>query len=276
MPDIAKLGGLAMSSTTRGYIQYCPDPSRLEAVNIGVALYCPDLPFLRARFGRCKTRVQQILGQQDWEFVDAQRIALEARLSRRDEEFSTLEGFESFVAKRASAFRLTPPRPVKVEGKPEQELLQLFTRLVGPQSQSKQNAEKLISTELESRFRAAGVERLKSNVTVHPPSLPRPFRAPFAYRNGRLNLIEPVQFEGHSLSGVFNRASVHAVEGQFLADYTDPTLGKLGLVVVGKFSPEQEEEKKTAIAVFKSHHVPMHTFSTLELLIEEIKRYAHD
>jgi hypothetical protein len=268
-----------MNSTTRGYysiIQYCPDPSRLEAVNIGVALFCPDVRFLRARFGRRKTGVQQIFGKQDWEFVEAQRIALEARLGRYEEEFQSLESFESFVAKRASAFRLTPPRPVKVED-PEQDLQNLFTRLVGPQEETKQSSERVISTELALRFRAAGIEgRLQSKVTVHPPSLPKPFKVPFAYRNGKLNLIEPVQFEGQTLSSVFNRASIHAVEGQFLADYTDPKFGKLGLIVVGKFSPGQDEERKTASAVFQRHNVPMHTFASLEQLIEEIRLHAHD
>jgi hypothetical protein len=32
-------------------VQYWPDPSRLEAVNIGVALFCPDQAFLKVRFG---------------------------------------------------------------------------------------------------------------------------------------------------------------------------------------------------------------------------------
>ncbi len=267
-----------MKSTTRGYysiIQYCPDPSRLEAVNIGVTLFCPDVRFLRARFGRRKTRVQQIFGKQDWEFVEAQRVALEARLGRREEDFQDLEGFESFVAKRASAFRLTAPRSVKVED-PEQELQNLFSRLVGPQYETKQSADKLVFGELESRFRAAGIEeRLQTRVTVHPPALPKPFKAPFAYRNGKLNLIEPVQFEGHTPSSVFNRASIHSVEGQFLADYTDPQFGRLGLIVVGKFSPEQEDERRTASAVFERHRIPMHTFASLETLIEEIRQHAH-
>ena len=268
-----------MNSTTRGYysiIQYCPDPSRLEAVNIGVALFCPEVRFLRARFGRRKTPVRQLFGKQDWDFVDAQRVAIEARLGRHEEDFQTLEAFESFVAKRAGAFRLTPPRPVKVEN-PQHELQALFARLVGSQGESKRNAERRIAKELDDRFRVAGVEaRLQSNVVVHPPTLPEPFKVPFAYRNGRLNLIEPVQFEGQNPSSVFNRASVCAVQGQFLSDYKDPEFGELGLIVVGKFSPGQEEERKTAATIFAHHRVPMFTFDTLAPLIDEIRRHAHD
>ncbi len=130
-----------MNATTRGYysiVQYCTDPSRLEAVNMGVALFCQEVRFLQAKFGRRKTPVQQLFGKQDWEFVGAQRIALEARLTRQEEEFQSLEAFESFVAKRASAFRLTSPRPVKVKD-PAQELRSLFTRLVGSQGESRQS-----------------------------------------------------------------------------------------------------------------------------------------
>jgi len=68
---------------------------------------------------------------------------------------------------------------------------------------------------------------------------------------------------------------VQAVEGQFLAEYEDDRFGKLGLIVVGKFSADQEEERKTAYRVFEKHGVPMHTFAGLDGLIEEIRREAH-
>ena len=116
---------------------------------------------------------------------------------------------------------------------------------------------------------------MQGSVTVHPPSLPKPFRAPFAYQNGRLNLIEPLQFEGQTPTAVFNRASVHAVEGQFRAEYKDPAYGDLNLIVVGNFSPEQEEARKSALAVFERHKVAMHTFAGIDLLIEEIRLQAH-
>ncbi|MFN7925551.1 MAG: DUF3037 domain-containing protein [Bryobacteraceae bacterium] len=241
-----------MSGTTRGYysiIQYCPDPSRLETVNVGVALFCPDIPYLQARFGRRKTPIRQVFGKQEWAFVEAQREALEARLKCGKEEFGDLESFEQFVAKRASAFRLTAPRFVKVED-PARELNSLFVRLVESRTEPKGSGEKIMAGmagELESHFRAAGVtDRLRSGVTVQPPSFPKPFKAPFAYQNGRLNLIEPVEFEGHTPAGVFNAASVHAVEGRFLAEYVDPKLGALELVVVGKFAPDQEEALRMA------------------------------
>jgi hypothetical protein len=200
---------------------------------------------------------------------------LEARLGHEQEDFRSLEDFGAFVSKRANAFRMTAPRFVKVEN-PKQELQLLLARLVGPSERSRRAVANAISTELEERFRGAGVEqRLQTNVTVHPPALPRPFTAPFAYRNGRLNLIEPVEFEGVSASTVFSRASVRAVEGQFLAEYEGSAYGKLGLIVVGKFSEDQGEERKAASVVFERHGVAMHTFAGLNGLIEQIRREAH-
>lgn len=269
-----------MSSTTRGYysiFQYCPDPSRLETVNVGVALFCPEIGFLQTRFGRRRTPVHSLFGKQDWEFVEAQQAALEARLSRGGKgEFQDMAGFEGFVAKRAGAFRMTPPRPVKVESA-EVELRNLFQRLVRRQGVRNRTVEKRISTELKSCFKAAGVvDLLQANITVHPPGLPKPFKAPFAYQNGRLNLIEPVQFEGMTTEAAFKTASAHAVAGEFLEDYRDPRFGELRLVVVGKFEAVQEEAWSTAAAVFKRNAVPLHRFGNLEPLMETIRREAHE
>jgi len=264
-------------TSTKGYysiIQYCPDPSRLEAVNIGVALFCPEVRFLRAQFGRRKTRVRQLFGKQDWEFVALQQSAIEARLARESDSFEKLEDFEAYVSRRANALTLTNPRPVKVEN-PEWELKKLLRRLVGSHGESAQRAAR-ISHELGHLLRNAGVaSRLRTNVTVHPPSLPNAVKVPFAYQNGRLNLIEPIQFEGQTPGMIFNRASVRAVEGEFLADYNDPEFGSLSLVVVANFAPEQEHERATAATVFKKHGVPMYTLGTLGPLIEDIRQHSH-
>ena len=43
----------------KGYyslIQFYPNPSRLEAVNVGVVLFSPDAQFIAARMGRSNDR----------------------------------------------------------------------------------------------------------------------------------------------------------------------------------------------------------------------------
>ena len=261
----------------KGYysiIQYCPDPSRMEAVNIGVALFSPEPHFLQAKFGRRRTRITQLFGKQDWEFVKLQQTAIEARLTHDGKDFRTLDQFEAYISRRANALMMTPPRPMKVENA-ERDLAHLLHRLVGSKGEAAQRAAR-VSKELEEVLKTEGVASvLRRNVTVHPPSLPKAFKAPFAYRNGRLNLIEPVQFEGQTPSAIFNKASVLAVEGGLLEDYDDPQLGKLGLVVVAKFAPDQLREQASAATVFEKHRVPMYTFGALEPLIQEIRLHAH-
>jgi len=261
----------------KGYysiVQYCPDPSRLEAVNIGVALFCPECSFLKVRFGRRKTRVDQLFGKQDWEFVESQKAAIEARLAREQEAFRRLEDFEAYISRRANSLKLTAARPVKVEN-PDLELSSLLRRLVAGASEVASRTA-TVSNELSDIFRHAHVEGLlQRDISVHPPALPKPVKAPFAFRNGKLNLIEAIQFEGYTPSAVFNRAGIHAVEGQFLSEYEDPTFGAVGLVVVAKFSAGQEEERRTAQRVFEKHRVPMHDFGGLGALIAEIRAHGH-
>lgn len=261
----------------KGYysiVQYCPDPSRMEAVNIGVALFCPEIQYLRVRFGRRRTRVHQLFGKQDWEFVKSQTAAVEARLSRERDSFSRLEDFESYISRRANAIRLTPARPVKVE-QPDLELDHLLKRLVGSAKEANVSAG-TVASELSGIFDQSRISGLlQRNVTVHPPALPKAVKAPFAFRNGKLNLIEAVQFDGHTSSSVFNRASIHAVEGQFLSEYQDPEYGDLGLIVVARFGEHQVDERRTAQQVFEKHRVPMYPMNELAPLIDEIRLHAH-
>ncbi|MCZ2150132.1 MAG: DUF3037 domain-containing protein [Bryobacterales bacterium] len=259
----------------KGYysiIQYCPDPSRLEAVNVGVALFCPEMRWLKARFGRRKTRIRQLFGAQDWEFVALQQTAIEARSLKEGRAFERLEDFEAYISRRANALTLTAPRSVKVED-PEAELEHLLQRLVGA---GERTAPRVPSParELGSKLQQAGAAPMLRDVVVRPPNLPRPIKAPYAYQNGRLNLIEPMQLEGETPMAVFRRVSVRAVEGGLLADYTDPQYGKVGLVVVAKFGPAQQQEQETAATVFERHNVPMYTFDELEPLIEDMRQHA--
>jgi hypothetical protein len=65
------------------------------------------------------------------------------------------------------------------------------------------------------------------------------------------------------------------VEGSILSDYRDPKYGKVRLVVVAKFAPEQKQEQETAVKVFKQHNVAMFTFEALGPLFSEIRENAH-
>ena len=110
------------------------------------------------------------------------------------EKFGTLEEFEGYVSKRANNLRLTPPRPVKVVNA-EEELQSRLHRLVAQGKRKSISAGQVLRQELGNRLVAANLgSYLQTDVVVHPPALPMPIKAPFAYRNGKLNLIEPLVF----------------------------------------------------------------------------------
>ena len=59
-------------SITKGYyslIQFCPDPSRLEGVNIGVLLFSPENGKLKFRLTENNRRIRKVFGKQDWDFL---------------------------------------------------------------------------------------------------------------------------------------------------------------------------------------------------------------
>src|ERR1700743_2405554 len=93
-------------------IQFCPDPSRLEGINLGVLVYSPDHRRLAFRLTESNQRIRKFFGQQDWNFIDRMRESLRSRL--QSEKFETVADLESFIAKRANVIQLTPVRPLKI------------------------------------------------------------------------------------------------------------------------------------------------------------------
>jgi hypothetical protein len=114
----------------KGYysvIQFCPDLMRLEAANIGVLLFCPELRFLAARIARDNDRVRKFFGSQDldWQKLRLLKAAFEDRVAAEAETIRTLDQLQEFIDLRANQFRLTKPRSIRIE-EPQQQLRQLF------------------------------------------------------------------------------------------------------------------------------------------------------
>jgi len=118
-------------SQNKGYyslIQFSPDPSRLEAVNIGVVLYSLSERKLLIRISRSNQRIRKFFGNQDWRFLNRAKAAIANRL--RSEYFPSLEDLEAFISRRANAIQLTAPRPMRIS-EIQQDVQNLFDRLVG-------------------------------------------------------------------------------------------------------------------------------------------------
>jgi hypothetical protein len=259
----------------KGYyslIQYCPDPSRLEAANVGVLLFCPALRFVKARLAENNRRIDKFFGHQDWDLVKAQKQAIVERLIVDAAHFRTLEDLQDYAGRRANEIQLSPARPLKVRNV-EEELEGLFQRLVGDDEHRERGPR--AKTLFRDAIEKAGIEpMLKKDVTVTVPTIGREMTVPYGYQNGRFNLIEPERFDAPDSEAVFNKASRWAVEGQFLFEAEHPELGPLQLAVVAQFGEEAQAEATTVRTIFEKHSVKLFTFDDLTTLFEDIRRSA--
>ena len=204
-------------SATRGYysvMQYCPDASRLEAANVGVVLFCPERQFLQAKVAEGNDRIARFFGRASF---DASRVndakqAIVDRLHTEREQFRDLNDWTQFVETRANAIRLTPPRPMKVV-EPEADLEQLFNRLVGGRQTRVSQGRGNLRVELNRLFSRPDLKhKILKNEQVQVPVTGTVRQAPYAFRNGVLNLVCPLTMTANTL----NEANKLTVDGNLL------------------------------------------------------------
>jgi hypothetical protein len=96
--------------------------------------------------------------------------------------------------------------------------------------------------------------------------------APYAYQNGKLNLINAVSLAGDP-DRALERASPYMIEGEMLADASFVTERRL--VMVGHAVDNQDEAFLELLQEkMERHRVRFLTINKLELLVPEI-RQAH-
>jgi len=266
----------------KGYfsiIQYCPDLSRLEAANIGVLLFCPDVRFVRAKTSAGNDRIRRFFGPGP---LDKERIALikqsiEKRLSVDARAFHTLEDLEHFRATRANDIQLTPPRSLLVDD-PTIELDRLYEKLVGGRaSTTKRDSASPIKRTLEREFKRADVERfLRENVVIEVPAFQRRIEIPYAYQNGRFNLMQLVKFEQSTEEGVVNNACRLAVEGRSLFTHPDSQFGQLQMNVVASFSSVARAYSGTVQEILHENDVKFYSDHDITSLVNDIRTTAHE
>lgn len=255
-------------------IQYCPDLGRLEAANIGLVLFCPELQYLRAQFSRSNQRIVKFFGRDkhDWKRINAFKKGLEHRILNSAEEIRDKESFIHFIAMQANLMQLTPPLACKVSSKPDVDLERMFDEIVTVE-QKKTTPLPKIRQALEHKFSRANVsDRLLRNVKVVVPVLNREIEIPFGFQNGRFNLIAPVRFETDSASIATRTACQYAVEGRSLYEKPDDQLGKLQLYVVGKFKKSDSEAKVAVERVLTENCVKLYKFEEVPNLVDDIRR----
>ncbi len=261
-----------MTRTTGYYfvIQYCPDLARMEGANVGVVLLREEPFFLQAKTAPGNDRIRRFFSpvDPDWEQINLIKFSVQRRLTVDRDQFRTLDALKQYAATRANAMRLIGPRSIAIE-EPNDDLNKLFDQLVGGKARSEiAAATSLLDQSLSSQDVARFICR---DLTVNLPLFHRRVRVPYGFRNGRLNLIQPVRFRGRKPTGILQTAGQYALEGQLLHQHEDPRLGPLKLIVVGDFAEEQHSLEEAVGQALRINQTDLYTTKQLPQLVAEIR-----
>lgn len=265
----------------RGYyslIQFCPNVSRLEAVNVGVVLFCPDAEFLEARTSGNNRRAEKLVGRGNLEraALNAAKQSIERRLEVDRESFKNIEHLRKFIDTRGNWLKLTESRPVKVFDPPA-ELEKLYEELVGGVSLRKRRLqEKELFPHLNATFeKLHGEGRAQLDIRVNVPVMERSIEVPFAYQNGTLNLIKPHQFSDRKRSSV-DAAIRLAMEGDLLRRHGTDQPGDARLIVVSSFEEKSSSDVKERVqSLFGEYEVKNVAGEDVGEFITRVEQEAH-
>jgi len=250
-------------------IQFCPDPSRHEGVNVGVGLFSPSEKRVLVQIARSNVRIRKVFGNQDWRFVNRAKMSIENQL--RSQQFLSVEEFEGYISKRANVMQLTAPRPVRVTDL-RTDLDDLFVRLVDV---GVVEPKRRINGYLTKKFKEAGVvEMVKRSINIELPEINKSIRVPYGYQNGRFNLIAPVQVDPNPET-MMSKIGKSAIEGQLLYERPDPAFGEMRLVVVANFDEQIERSTREFLQkTLDDHFVKFYSFEDLSALMDDIRMSA--
>lgn len=256
-------------------IQYCPDASRAEAANVGVLLFCPALRFIQVRTAHGNDRVRRFFrgSAVDLDRLNVTKLAIERRVGIQASDFISIDDLERFIATRANDIVLTPPRSIKVTD-PKLDLEALFSELVGGRQSAP--TQKIPVPELEEPFLQLHREgRASVKVRVEVPLLGKMLTAPYAYRNGVLNLVKPEVLPG-SEEQALRRASPLAMQGSLLLRHPGEEGINRRLVIVSGARQGNRERSEDAVApLFKEFGVRFVRAAEIGGFLAEVQREAH-
>lgn len=267
-------------SANKGYyslVQYCPDLSRAESVNIGVVLLCPELQFLDVKLAQGNDRVRRFFGAKTFhpDYLSKAKRAIESRIRLSSKQPYTLEDLNRYIDTRANDIILTRPRPVKiVEASPTEQLDKLYIELVGGRAQ--RSPRKARIPELEHAFlKLHHKGKVRINERVKVPITDKEVKVPYAYQNGALNLVQPLPDNKSHLT----EAAMHlAVMGDLIQRHAGDTTGtKYRFIVVSglPFDLRESTEKKIEY-LFRDYNVEFIRHDAIPDFVERVEREAHE
>ncbi len=248
----------------------------MESANVGVVLFCPDLGFLDVKLATSNDRLRRFFksGTFDPEAIHAAKQSIANRFAIERSAFRNIEDLDRFISTRANALSMTGSRPVKVLD-PKEEMAALFRDLVGGRVRGAHRSEPRQA--LDAVFhRPEFAGRVEFDRTIRIPIIGKPFKAPYAYRNGVLNLVKPQEFPAHENSATATAMKL-AVEGDLLWKHGGDTGEQAKLIVVPSFPPQSEgnDLPRRVISLFENYQIQTVSLDRIDEFAEHVRREAH-
>ncbi|MBP3960939.1 DUF3037 domain-containing protein [Gemmata sp. G18] len=249
-------------------IQYCPDFGRLEGANVGVLLYCPATGYFDVKTNRRVGRIHRFFGKNHISLKQYTRLvsSFETRIRQASKSFRDVADLRKFIGQEANDLLITDPRKVSVSV-PGVQFFQLFEELVEPQPAP--NRKRGLKEVLEEEFSKPEFKPLvMHDVEVHLPKIRSSLMLPYGYQNGKLTLIQPVQFPRDTATELISRAGRYQLESELIH-----TVGNQ-LVIVGEFPPGETETPQIVEKLLREKHAEFYRAEELDSLLNVIRRTA--
>lgn len=258
----------------KGYysvIQYCPDTSRSESANVGVALLCPDRRSLSVMVSEGLSRVRRFFKPSEIRLrrIENAASAVATFLSKRAQDYLDPDKFAQYTQSMGNEVRMTVPRVVRIEDATA-DLARLYAELVEDEQQV---ASARPATILPTRLNEVFTELVKTKKVFKPksitvPILNRQLKIPYAFRNEVLNLLKPLALSDDV--GSENKVTKLAVEGDLLQEKNQE---KCKLIIISGAGNSEESEERFG-PLLERYHVRLIRQSQAEQFGREVLEHA--
>lgn len=228
---------MPQSTAYYSIIQYCPNPARAEAANIGVLLFNPAEKYVEARLSQGNRRIERFFGRGSFsrEKLNARKRSFENALRISANSLATVEEFVSFLAQFSNELRPTPPKPILVQDSVE-ELAALYDELVGGTQTKSDKKQREAREKIDGYFKRPSLQgKVVFDQSITIPKVHRSIEIPYSYQNGATNLIKP-EFFATTAQGVNKALQLSSEWDLFRRHCSGNGHGEYNLIVISVFN----------------------------------------
>jgi len=228
-------------------IQYCPDATRGELVNVGLVLALGDLQRIEARTALNHDRVRRLFEVRGQELKNLQETesSLVARIQRAGPELSKFEALAQFARLRVNDLRMTAPRSIDLSDF-DVDFERLFSELVNPPGH-RQTSESRLRLRLSSLFRRfLDHPDVLRNPRIAVPVIGRTMELDYSYKSGSRRFVKVQSLAENRAAGEALRV---LTEWDLIKKHpTDETSGSSLVVPLPLARDSQQDDERDRLA----------------------------